>query len=406
MSDPRETADWTSYSELSGTSEKTVVLAGTDNFSRRILAQRLRFSGYGVLEAPNGRLALDMVREHHPDLLVADWDLSVMSGEDLCRRIKSDPETSNTFVILLVDKLLKRRGSSASQDPGADEYVVVPCEPREVTERVRSLLRFAETSKLLAQRNEDYRNLATRLNQELTVVAGIQRALLPQKPPSFPRMDFSCFYLPSSECGGDYYDLHQLDDRHLGFVIADVSGHGAPAMVAMALIRQSFHIIADRFLEPHLLLEELNRMLYEHLPTDQYATMFYIIIDTETFECSYASAGHNPPIWFKAASNETTRLENCEGYPLKLVIREATYSSHTIQLSPGDRLVFYTDGIPECFNPEHEMYGMERFEESIRANAQGRTPRQLETTVVTDVMCFADNHPQEDDLTLTVLGIR
>jgi sigma-B regulation protein RsbU (phosphoserine phosphatase) len=90
---------------------------------------------------------------------------------------------------------------------------------------------------------------------------------------------------------------------------------------------------------------------------------------------------------------------------LKLVTRDATYQSHSIQLERGDKIVFYTDGIPECFNPAHEFYGVERFRTAIHESAEKQTARQVETAIVTDVMWFADNHPLEDDLTLAVIGV-
>jgi len=397
--------DWSAFAEMVESPDRTVMLAGCDRFARIVLAQRLRALGYHVLQADDGQAAMEMVGRHHPDVVVCDWNLPRVTGEELCRHIRNDPQTSQTFLILLTPRQSKRKIASALLETGADESLAVPCSTDDLIHRVRAGLRIAELQKLLAQRNDEYRQLTGRLNQELSVVANIQKALLPQKILTHPGIDFTQFYLPSTECGGDYYDLHQLDEDHLGFVIADVSGHGAPAMVAMALIRQDFHLIADRFREPHLLLEELNRMLFDNLPTDQYATMLYAVINPKTLVCSYASAGHSPPVWYRAASGQTARLSNCEGFPLKLVTRDARYLSSSIQLEPKDKLIFYTDGIPECFNSQHELYGMKRFENTIQANAASRTPRQLEMAIVTDVMLFADNHPQEDDLTLAIIGV-
>jgi len=406
ISETKDLLDRSASATLVEMPDKTVLLAICDRFARIILTQRLRAQGYKVLQAADGKVAADLVSRHHPEVLVCDWNLPHIGGEDLCRRIKNDPLTGSAFVILLLHGNARRKGSAAGLEAGADEYMITPCDTREVMQRIRAGVRIAELQKILARRNEEYRHLTGRLNQELSVVASIQKAMLPQKIVTPDGIDFTQFYLPSTECGGDYYDLHSLDEEHLGFVIADVSGHGAPAMVAMALIRQDFHIISDRFRDPHLLLEELNRMLFDHLPTDQYATMFYAIINTKTLVCDYSSAGHNPPVWYRAESRDTVCLPHCEGFPLKLVVRDAKYSSNSIELKRGDKLVFYTDGIPECFNRDHDMYGMERFEAAIRTNAGGRSPRQLETTIVTDLMCFADNHPQEDDLTLAIIGVR
>lgn len=393
-------------SHISALTAPCIVLACADRFAHLLLGLRYESQGVCVYSASDGQSALDLVEKHHPDVVICDSCLPDMSGEELAKHIRDSLRDNQVYIILLTEgDEHPARVRLAAQDR-VDETLITPCEPWELMSRIKSGLRIAELQRMLAQRSEEHRLLTGRLNQELSVVSNIQKSLLPQVMPAIYGFEFTWFYLPSTECGGDYFDFHQLDDDHLGFVIADVSGHGAPAMVAMALIRQDFHIICSRFQEPHLLLEELNRMLFDHLPTDQYATMFYAIINTQTLEFQYASAGHNPPVWFRSAQDGVERLRYCEGYPLKLVTRDARYLSYSIQLDHGDKIVFYTDGIPECFNAEREIYGMERFEKSIATYAKGRTPRQLETMIVTDLMCFADNHPQEDDLTLTIIGVK
>lgn len=392
--------------QISALAAPCIVMACTDRFAHLLLGLAYESQGICVYAACDGQSAIDLVREHRPEVVVCEMCLPDMSGEALALHIRDGLRDHQAYIILLADADEPAERVRISAQDRIDETLVVPCEPYELMHRIQSGLRIAELQKMLAQRNEEHRLLTARLNQELSVVSNIQKSLLPQVIPNIHGFEFTWFYLPSTECGGDYFDFHQLDDNHLGFVIADVSGHGAPAMVAMALIRQDFHIICSQFRQPHLLLEELNRMLFDHLPTDQYATMFYAIINTRTLEFQYASAGHNPPVWFRASRDAVEKLRYCEGYPLKLVTRDARYSSYSIQLNHGDKMVFYTDGIPECFNAEREIYGMERFENSIEAYAKGRTPRQLETMVVTDLMCFADNHPQEDDLTLTIIGVK
>lgn len=389
-----------------GAHDQTAVVVDDDHFSRELCKRNLLKAGYNVIDAEDGETGLEAIRKHRPPLVISDWVMPGIDGVELCRQVKDDPDLADTHFIILTAKD-ETEDLVDALDAGADDFLPKPWNPRELLARARAGLRTAELQRALSARNRELRDLNERFNCDLAVVSNMQKAMLPVEIPQTEIFDFSPYYLPTASgmCGGDYYDLVQLDDRHLGFVIADVSGHGAPAMVTMALIRQNIHIIAPRFNAPHLLLEELNRLLWDHLPTDQFATMLYGIIDVETREMHYASAGHNPPLLYRAEHRDVVGLPHCESFPLKLVTRDVNYFSHTLALRSGDRLVFYTDGIPECFNSKQETYGMERFQKVVEEHAT-ESARQIEDAIVMDVMQFADGHDSEDDLTLAILAVR
>ena len=401
--EPRETDD---PAAPGSASELPLLVAEDEPVARALLVAHLKKAGYAVLEAENGRRALELARAADPVLVLSDWRMPEMDGTDLCREIRQDPELCHLYFVMFTS----RSDTDAlveALDAGADDYIPKPWEPREMLARVRAGLRVATLQRELAERTEEVRQINQVMTREIEVLDTMQKAMLPQSIPKNPSLEFASWYFASTTSGGgDYYDVLELDDEHQGFVIADVSGHGAPAMVAMALLRQNVHQVAPRFHQPGALLEELNRLLYDHLPTDQFATMFYAIINTKTLVCQYASAGHNPPLWFRRAAGETIRLPHCEGFPLKLVKRDVVYPSHLIQLQPGDKVVFYTDGIPECFNPMNQDYGMERFETLVHLHAATSTPMELEAAVVHDVMRFNDGQIPGDDLTLAILGVK
>lgn len=383
---------------------QTVLLVRTDSVLRREWADQLEQEGLTVLEAADGKEAWELIKKKEPQAVLCDRLLPAMEGLELCRRIKEKPETGHIYVVVIMNAETSR-DRQALDEVDADGNLPLDCPGREMTQLVRTGLRIAHLEKGFALRNQELQQLTERLNKELETVSNIQKALLPQSIPRTPAFDFTAFYLPSTECSGDYYDLIQLDEKRQGFVIADVSGHGAPAMVTMALLRQNFHLISGKHEEPHTLLEEMNRLLFDHLPTDQYVTMHYCIFNTETLGCRYASAGHNPPLHFKRATGKCAMLEKCESFPLKLVMREATYQTNSLQLEKGDKLVFYTDGIPECFNHNKENYEMERFQDIVDREAPRKRVSELEMTILTDVMTFADGRPFDDDLTLAIVGV-
>jgi sigma-B regulation protein RsbU (phosphoserine phosphatase) len=389
---------------MSGEAEHTIVIAEPDDAILASLRKTLESEGYEVLCTTNGIEAIQLVRDVTPEVLVCDWQLPGINGRELCEQIKEDPLVHGTYIVVLSNEN-NDTALIEALDSGADEFLIKPCEPCVLNARIRVGLRFFLLQEALSLRNEQFRELTARWNDELEVIAKIQNALLPHNVPQMQRIDFSAFYMPSTECGGDYYDVLDLGNGRYGFVIADVSGHGAPSMVAMALIRQTYHLFAHNFAEPQDLLAEMNRLLFEHLPTDQFATMFYGIVDTANLEMHYSSTGHNPPLWYRNSSGMVEFLEGCEGFPLKLVTKDATYKANSIHLEAGDQLVLYTDGIPECFNAGHAVYGGDRLRDVIAQEAAKLTAGKLQDAIIADVMRFADEHPYEDDLTLAVLRI-
>ncbi|NQU42289.1 SpoIIE family protein phosphatase [bacterium] len=392
------------FSTIDLNARQPVVVAEGDARLRQRYASVFRQAGMDVHGVERGEAALEMAVKRRAGLVLCGGNLNDLNGSALCRRLAEMAELSQTYLIQMIPSDQPEAAQDA-QEAGVDECLPSGCSDRELLSAARAGLRISSLQKGIAIRNRQFQDLMQRLNREMETVALIQKALLPQAIPRTHAYDFTAFYMPSTECGGDYYDLISLDDKRQGFVIADVSGHGAPAMVTMALVRQNFHLIAQQFEQPHLLLEEMNRLLFDHLPTDQYVTMHYAIIDSESLRFTYASAGHNPPFWFQARTHQAGPLQKCEAFPLKLVMREAKYESVSIQLEAGDRMVFYTDGFPECFGPRRQTYGLERFESTINRHAPGLPVGQLETTIVTDVLSFADGQPIEDDLTLAIIGV-
>jgi len=378
--------------------KKTVLVVENDSFTREILHRRLKNAGYVVLTAENGVEALALVEEGMPDLILSDWIMPEMDGHELCRRIKETPGNTPTYYILLTSRDQQDDVVSALE-AGADEYLIKPCDAKELLARVAAGIRIVGLQRELREANTRLNHALNQIDKELQVVADIQRALLPQDLPQVTGMRFAAYYRPSSLSGGDYYDVLPLRDGQLGIVIADVSGHGTPAMVAMALTRLLSHTHARDCSTPGEFLGTINRKLFEHLPTEQYVTMFYGILDPQTHVLRYSSAGQPAPLWWQAAKKTVTALENCQGFPLKLVQPDVTYDNWSVELATGDRLVLYTDGVTDCVNPEYDMFGSERLTESLLLLSRTSTGHSLDR-LVEAMDEFSEGSPQMDDVTL------
>jgi sigma-B regulation protein RsbU (phosphoserine phosphatase) len=206
--------------------------------------------------------------------------------------------------------------------------------------------------------------------------------------------------IPATSMGGDYYDFIELPAGRIGIVMADVSGKGVPAAFFMAVSRTSVRDLAPAHASPGSCLAQANEELCGQNPLDLFVTVFYGVLDPVTGVLSYANGGHNPPL-IARADGPIEALDG-EGGLVLGVMPGVRYPNHTIQMRPDDRLVLYTDGITEAFNPADEAYGVERLLAEIRAHGTG-TPETLVERICSSVTDFAGTAPQSDDITLTAL---
>jgi sigma-B regulation protein RsbU (phosphoserine phosphatase) len=379
----------------------SILIVEDDPTTRKLLRRQLMIAGYEAEVAENGLQAWSIVGELKPDIIISDWMMPEMDGRTLCQNIKADPALSFIYFILLSAKDL-REDRITGLDSGADEYLIKPCHVTEVLARVRAAQRIITLRKELTAKNQALESAMHRIHRELNTMSAIQRSLLPQKLPRFPGYAFAAWYQPSAECSGDYYDVFDLGAGRIGLIMADVSGHGTPAMVAMALARSLMHHLAPSASGPADLLMRANRLLYDHLPTSQYLTAFYAICETATGRLRYSSAGHNPPLMLHANSGTADYLEHCEGFPLKLVTPDAEYEDHEVSLESGDTLLLYTDGIPEATNAAGDPFGPGQLAKTA-AGASSGSPEELIETLRVRLDGFIEETPLDDDVTALAL---
>jgi sigma-B regulation protein RsbU (phosphoserine phosphatase) len=244
----------------------------------------------------------------------------------------------------------------------------------------------------------------TALDHESKIVADIQRSLLPAELPRIPTLDLAAFYQPSRRAGGDYYDFFPLPEGKWGILIADVSGHGTPAAVLMAITHSIAHTHPGPPTPPGKILDYVNHHLitrYTRL-SETFVTAFYGIYDPARKELTYACAGHNPPRLKRCQDGTLTVLDGARALPLG-ILPQQEYPECVQQLQSGDQIVFYTDGITEAHNPAGDMFGTARLDQvlelcTLQASA-------LLDTVLQAVETFADGHPADDDRTVIIARV-
>jgi sigma-B regulation protein RsbU (phosphoserine phosphatase) len=243
------------------------------------------------------------------------------------------------------------------------------------------------------------------LDRELKVVGAIQRSLLPEKMPTIPGYDLAAHYATSSRAGGDYYDFFPLADGQWGLFIADVSGHGTPAAVVMAITHAVAHAQPGSHTPPAALLHYLNNELSRAYTKDgTFVTAFYAVIDPKSRTLSYSSAGHNPPRL--ARGDKVCSLDEVGEIPMGLADGQ-TYSQATVQLKPGDLLLMYTDGVVEAMSPAEsgsELFGMPRLDDVLRSCLTG-TAEDAIRCVQEQLTVFCAGATPTDDQTLIALRV-
>jgi sigma-B regulation protein RsbU (phosphoserine phosphatase) len=238
-------------------------------------------------------------------------------------------------------------------------------------------------------------------DHELKIATEIQSNLLPSRVPRPPGWDVGAYYRPSREVGGDYYDFIPIDAGHLGIVVADVSGKGIPGSMVMTMFRSLLRMEAESNLSAAAVLVRTNRTLARDIRRGMFVTCCYGILDLKSPSLLVASAGHNPLVVVRQA-DRTRELVNPNGIALGLdrgALFERTIKEQRVPLRPGDRLVFYTDGVVESMNPRDREFGDERFFEMCTMLA-GHPSNELIARVVRALDAHQSTGPQHDDITL------
>jgi len=242
-----------------------------------------------------------------------------------------------------------------------------------------------------------------RIDREMEVAREVQERLFPQQLPEIKGVSLAGHCRPAQGVGGDYYDLFALDDGRMGLAIGDVSGKGISAALLMASLRASVRGMAlDAPHDLALMMEKVNRLVYEASASNRYATFFFATFNPATRELVYVNAGHNAP-FLVHREGETFRVERLEaGGPVIGLLPSVVYEEQRCMLSSGDLLLTYTDGISEAMTDADEEWGEERMLAAAQAQ-HGHSAQQVLEHLFTEADRFTGKAPQYDDMTLLIL---
>jgi sigma-B regulation protein RsbU (phosphoserine phosphatase) len=242
----------------------------------------------------------------------------------------------------------------ASLENGADAYLLRPFDPAELLAHVRALLRNKERHDRLAEKTAEVHRINKRLqqayhqiDQELELARRIQESFLPHSLPEVPCVRFAVHYQPCGRVGGDFYDIFRLDERHMGFYVADAMGHGVPASLLTMFVKtgvRAKEIFGQqyRLVPPDEVLQRLNRELIEQQLSDTpFITMVYALLNHRDGSFSFSRSGHPYPLHIPRVGEPS--FWQIEGSLLGVF--DTPYVVRSERLQPGDKVLLYTDGM-------------------------------------------------------------
>ena len=371
----------------------TILVVDDSPTNLQVLVRTLHGTGHRILAAKDGQSALEIARRARPNLILLDVMMPDLDGFHVCRVIREDPATRDTAIIFL-SALGDVTDKVSGLQLGAVDYITKPIQAEEVLARVDTHL----TRQYLER---ELRRSRDSLERELAGAASMQRQILPAVLPSHGSVSFAAFYQTSRHAGGDYYDVLALGRGRFGLMVADVSGHGAPAAIVMAMIRAALHSHPATHDDPAAVLRMLNEHFEYLWDSAMFATAIYAVVDADRRELHWACAGHPLPLLVREG-RRVAPLAGDAVHPLLLMPLDHIPSAR-VTLAQGDRVVFYTDGITERLDGQERMYELDRLV-ALLDRCGGVPAAPLVERVVADVDAFAAGHESEDDQTLVVVG--
>lgn len=253
---------------------------------------------------------------------------------------------------------------------------------------------YTKTTKLVTEQE--------RIKSELSIATKIQADCLENDFTAFNRLtavNLTAHMKPAKEVGGDFYDVFMIDQDHLCFLIADVSGKGVPAALFMTMAKTHIKNFATVGLPLAEVAARANNQLCYKNESGMFVTAFICVLDVRSGEVQFVNAGHNCP--FVQKQDGAFEMFRTKANLVFGLMEDVPYREQTLTLNPGDSIYLYTDGVTEALNPAQELFGDDRLYEILnRHRAQAGEPETFVQAIYREVQAFADGEPQADDITM------
>ena len=360
---------------------------------------KIKSKEYEFLFAENGIEALESIESNSDvSLILSDINMPRMDGLTLLNELQNLNRAD--LKTIMVSAYGDMENIRTAMNRGAYDFVTKPIDFKDMETTIEKTLR--EIDRIYKSR--DLEEQLEALNYDLDMAARIQQKILHQEFPVFPddtRFDIYANMIAAKHVGGDFYDFFKFDDDHIAFFIGDVAGKGMPAAIYMAVCRTMLKAIGSEVEDPAECLFKVNNMLIPESEASTFVTVFYGILNIKTGLLRYCNGGHNLP-YLLTKDGEVKMLVDVGGLLLGM-FENAPYEMGSIQLSPGDTVISFTDGVTEAENEEEQYFDEERVVAFLDKNAHKSMTSQVKGLFL-EVMKFVGSAAQSDDI--TVLSLR
>ena len=394
---------------------ETVLVVDDSRLQRRILTSYLNGWGYRVIEANSGERALEICKAECPDIILSDWMMPGMGGLEFCQTFREMRGDRYGYFILLTSK--SNKGEVAQGlDVGADDFLTKPVNAAELRARIGAGQRVLDIKRQLTEKNRLISATLEKMDRDLIEAQKLQQSLVRDRFRQWPGLDVSLLLRPAGHVGGDLVGVFAVNDNEVGIYSIDVSGHGIASALMTARLATYFsgnsaeQNIAislrpngrSQMRSPAEVAAQLNMLLLDEMETEHYLTLLLARVQLDSGVVTMTQAGHPHPI-LQRSDGSLSELGS-GGFPVGL-IPGAAYDEFEVEMQPGDRLFFGSDGITECLNPAGEMLNPAGLE-SIMAKNAGRTGLQFFDGMLWYLTDFAGDQNFDDDISGVLMEFR
>ena len=404
---------------------KSILLIDDDRTILAYLSRLLERAGYEVETADCGETGRALLEEKQYALVIVDLYLPDIDGFEILEWLR---EKSPDAVALILSGSTDFADAIGAMQSGAFDFITKPIDKNDMfLEQVRRAIVHKElqdsNTRLVEEVRQKNQELENRLGQlqvahsvlqsqamavqaDLKRAQAVQRGLLPRLLPFHEHISLSVFYQPANKVGGDFYDVFELNDEHLGIYIADTAGHGVSSALITMFLKYIVHPWKEdkyirSLLAPGDVLRELNELVFSQpFGHDLFVSMTYAVLNIKTGLLQYSHAGH-PPIQLRHKNGQVEPLRSPA--PALGINAEVKYSTATKNIEPNDVLVFHTDGVTDVQDIHGIYYGRKRLCDTI-AKTNGCDVYTTVRKIERDIEAFSGAAVFPDDTTIFALG--
>lgn len=393
-----------------------ILIAEDERITRRSLEAQLEGWGHDVVAVADGAEAWQRFQGQQFDIVVTDWDMPHIDGPELIKRIRDSDQHGYAYLIMLTGRS-ETTDLIAGMEAGADDFLAKPFDRNELRVRVNAGERIIQLERKLAAQNEALQEANGRMKRDLEAAAAVQRDLLPTELTRTLGAKFAWHFEPCDELGGDILNVLPLNEHTVAMYLLDVTGHGVPAaLLSVTLSRvltardpsSSILITPGPDAEspdvrpPWEVAQQLNRLFPMEAQGGRFFTMVYAVLDTATGILRYANAGHPPPIL--VGPDGVPRQLSGGSFPIGIQ-EDDVHEDLSVELKPGDRLYFYSDGIEEAANDHGQMLETQGFIQLIDRTRGGSLHEDL-ASCIGKLKRWCGPVPFADDISLLALEMQ